>query len=120
LTAPAHWSGYVYYYVASLIGLGLLIAGVIGIFNGAIQVAAPASAPEYRYRVPEVPKLEESPGATAPAQPQNRRQLERDAATAVRREGVYRAARGLVLAVVGTPVFAWHIRRARRLESRAD
>ena len=116
-TPPRHWSGHVYYYTASLVGLSLVLFGAVGVMRGLLQAAVPTAAPEFRYSQEIYPERLEPP-STSP-QPtlsptERRRQV---AVDRIRAEGLFRAVEGLSLAVVGAPVFVWHIRRARRREA---
>lgn len=118
--AGHHWTGYVYYYAASLIGLGLVIGGLVGVFRGMLQTALPRATPEFRFRADE-PLFREPPfreGGPSPATPSPAEidRAEREAVDELRTEGLYSAAQGASFAIVGGPVFLWHIRRARERE----
>jgi hypothetical protein len=47
------WLPLVYYYLATLVGLVVLLFGVIGGLNGLVQAALPQLAPEVRFAVSE-------------------------------------------------------------------
>lgn len=113
-----HWTGHVYYYVASLVGLGLLVAGLVTTSTGLLKAALPRSAPEFAY-AKEEQFFRVEPKSGKPAEtptPAERRENERNAESRITREGVFSAAQGGFLVIIGAPIFVWHIRRARERE----
>lgn len=115
--ANRHWAGHVYYYLAALVGLGFVIAGLVMTTHGLLQAALPTATPEYQYRSDprSLPRYEEEKTPSSPT-PAQIREAKREARSALRTEGFYRALNGLAFAGVGFPVFWWHIRRARERE----
>ena len=113
-----HWSGFVYYYVAALIGLSFVLFGLVSVYSGLIQSALPRSSPDFEYRR-DVNGAEPRNNQTPPPSPspeQIRNQEDR-AAEELRAEGFFQALQGFGATVVGVPVFVWHIRRARKREA---
>lgn len=124
-----HWATLIYYYLVALVSLSFVIAGTIGAGYNLIQAAFPQLSPDVRY-------WDQSLGYNsgwvrpAPGPPGDRAELTlrdqqsrttlittRKATTdRLRDEGFYKALQFAVFAVVGFPVFFWHIRRARRHE----
>ncbi len=109
---PGFWLPSLYYYLAAAIGLVIALVGVIGGLRGLVTAALPQIASEVRYAG--------YPGTTgptgAPLTPQERDQARADAIAAARVGGYADALYGTVAVIVGTPVFVWHLRQARRRE----
>jgi hypothetical protein len=99
-----------------LIGLGLVVAGVVVTFHGLVQAALPTAVPEYRFRSDVQVRPYEEGAKPKPPTPAEIRTAKREARSALRTEGLYGALNGIVFAGVGSPVFWWHIRRARERE----
>lgn len=110
-----HWSGYVYYYVAALIGLGFVLGGAVAGATGLLEAAAPRSAPDFRWQAEPALPFEEVEARRTPT-PEEVEVAEERAAENVRAQGLYNAVQGGVFIAVGLPTFVWHIRRARRRE----
>lgn len=106
------WLPLVYYYLATVVGLAILLVGAIGGLQGLVKAAFPSTAPEVIYSEPRHDKegnpLEESRAEKA--------RRERDARELARLVGFADAVRGGVTGIVGAPVFFWHLRQARRKE----
>lgn len=108
------WLPLVYYYLATLVGLTLLLTGLIGGLGGLVTAALPSASDPFLYEVPPPPPpfeggpIEESPEDTA--------EREADALDRARRSGFAGAIRGGATAAVAFPVFFWHLRQARRKE----
>lgn len=107
-----HWSGYVYYYLAALIGLGFVLGGAVGSTTGLLEAAFPRSSPDFRFQAQPFPY--EGPGETP--DPEELEAAEERATEDVRAQGLFDAVQGVALIAVGLPTFLWHIRRARRRE----
>lgn len=107
------WLPLVYYYLGAVVGLAITLVGVIGGLQGLVTAALPQISSEARYSAPErvAPdgKAEEPSGA-------EQERLKEEAVDRARLGGFDRALRGAVTAVVGAPVFFWHLRQARRRE----
>lgn len=83
------WIGYLYFYVAALIGLGFVLVGTTMALTG----AAKAALPSVYYDGPcDYCDSEEE----------------------VRRNGLEDALSGGITNVIGAPVLIWHLRQARR------
>lgn len=108
-----HWSGYVYYYLAALIGLGFVLGGAVAATSGLLEAAIPRSAPEFRYQVEPIRPFD---GTADTPDPQEIEAAEQRALENVRAEGFFDAVQGAVFVAVGVPTFLWHIRRARQRE----
>ncbi len=106
---PGYWLPSLYYYLAAAIGLVIALVGVIGGLRGLVTAALPQISSEVRYA-----------GTTGPTgallTPQEREQARADAIAAARVGGYADALYGTVAVIVGTPVFVWHLRQARRRE----
>ena len=111
------WVLFVYYYVAALIGLVMLLFGVVGGLRAAVQVALPQTADEVRYSYYEPPLEDGGKGELTPAQEERRREEARQRAIEnARTSGLADLLNGVILAGVGAPVLLWHLRHARREE----
>lgn len=108
------WIPLVYYYLATVVGLSIFLIGVISGFHGLILAALPKASPEVRYAVQESFGTEGKEAAKPSKQELARRRAE--AIESVRLGGYLQALRGAVTALVGGPVFIWHLRQARRRE----
>lgn len=108
------WLPLVYYYLATVVGLALLLTGLIGGLRGLVVAAIPQASHEFGFAEfgptfgPEGERIELSKEERAE---QRERALER-----ARLGGFADALQGLVTAVVAAPVFFWHLRQARRKE----
>lgn len=115
MSGKLHWSGYVYYYLAALIGLAFVLFGLVRVYSGLIQAALPRSSPEFEYRREVVPHAPLNDAAPPPSPSHAEVRAQKDqAAKEIRAEGIYQALEGVGATVVGAPVFLWHIRRARK------
>jgi hypothetical protein len=100
----------VYYYLATAIGLVVLLVGLIGGLRGLVTAAIPDISSEVRYSTHVV-----KPDGTQ-ASPDDEAKLRADAIERARIGGYADALYGAVAVVVGLPVFVWHLRQARRRE----
>jgi hypothetical protein len=102
----------VYYYLATVVGLALVLAGVIGGLHGLVTAAFPKTADEFIFAEPpfspEGDPVKESPSEKA--------EREAEALERSRQSGYAGAIQGGITALVGAPVFFWHLRQARRKE----
>lgn len=105
------WLPAVYYYLATAIGLVILLIGLIGGLRGLVTAALPEISSEVRYSVVYPPTKD---GSTPV--PAEQEQLKQDAIHRARIGGYADALNGAVAVLVGTPVFLWHLRQARRRE----
>ncbi len=121
-----NWIAQLYFYAAAGIGLVLVIAGIISSVFGFIDAINPRATPQFgeiadgrgvdfrlgpgrvfvREREPELDQ-----GATPT--PDEQVGARNSAFRQIRRQGVRNGVRGLVVALVGLPVFLWHLGRAR-------
>jgi hypothetical protein len=109
---PGFWLPSVYYYVATAIGLSIMLFGLIGGLRGLVTAALPQLSGEVRYASSaSYPK----PDGTV-ATPQDKEQAKADAMDQARLGGYADALYGAVAVAVGAPVFWWHLRQARRRE----
>lgn len=106
------WLPLVYYYLATLVGLSLLLAGLIGGLHGLVTAAFPSTASEFIYFEPPFDEK------GRPVKESNSEESEREAEALerARRSGFAGAIQGGTTAIVGFPVFFWHLRQARRKE----
>jgi hypothetical protein len=111
------WLPLIYYYLATVVGLAILLVGLIGGLRGVVQAAFPKTADEYRYSSFAVRPPEVSPEGR-PVKISERAQLDAEEAAfdRARQAGIADAFDGLIAAVVAGPVFFWHLRQARRRE----
>jgi len=100
----------VYYYLATAIGLVVLLFGLIGGLRGLVTAAVPQLSNEVRYSTYVI-----KPDGT-PAEPGQEAELRKDALDRARIGGYADALYGAVTVAVGLPVFVWHLRQARRRE----
>jgi ABC-type cobalamin transport system permease subunit len=107
---PGWWLPMVYYYLATAIGLIILLFGLIGGLHGLVNVALPELSSEARYNTYVV-----KPDGT-PMVPADEAKAKADAIERARLSGYADALYGAVAVVVGAPVFVWHLRQARRRE----
>jgi hypothetical protein len=110
------WLPLVYYYLATAVGLAILLFGLIGTLQGLLTAALPQVSSEARYAVLEAPKLEPRADQSSEPTEAERERAEKQAIERARLGGFERALRGVVNLVVGAPVFFWHLRQARRRE----
>jgi hypothetical protein len=100
----------VYYYLATAIGLVVLLFGLIGGLRGLVTAAVPQISSDVRYASYPV-----KPDGT-PAAPTDEAKARADAIDRARIGGYADALYGAVAVVVAMPVFVWHLRQARRRE----
>jgi hypothetical protein len=107
---PGWWLPMVYYYLATAIGLVVLLIGLIGGLRGVVNAALPELSSDIRYSSYLI-----KPDGTqlSPAEEEKARA---DAIERARLGGYGDALYGAVAVVVGLPVFVWHLRQARRRE----
>jgi hypothetical protein len=115
MTSPRRgsWLPHVYYYLATAVGLIILLIGLIGGLRGLVTAAFPEISSEVRYAA-TIPYPVEKTGTTLT--PAEQEQLRQDAIHRARIGGYADALNGAVAVVVGAPVFWWHLRQARRRE----
>ncbi len=109
---PGGWLPQVYYYLATAIGLAILLVGLIGGLHGLVTAALPQLSSEARYAAP----VTAPDGSKSPATQEERNQARADALERARLGGLADAVYGGVTVLVGLPVFWWHLRQARRRE----
>lgn len=102
----------VYYYLATTVGLVLVLVGVIMGLHGAVQAALPRTGGDFSYSEPPY-DAQGNPVKESKAQKAER---EADALKTSRASGVATGIDGGITALVGAPVFFWHLRQARRKE----
>jgi hypothetical protein len=107
---PGWWLPMVYYYLATAIGLVVLLFGLIGGLRGLVTAAIPEVSSDVRYSSYVI-----KPDGTQ-ASPAEEDKLHADAIERARIGGYADALYGAVTVVVALPVFAWHLRQARRRE----
>jgi len=107
---PGWWLPMVYYYLATAIGLVVLLIGLIGGLRGLVTAAVPEVSSEARYSTYVI-----KPDGT-PATPAQEEEMRADAIERARIGGYADALYGAVAVVVALPVFWWHLRQARRRE----
>lgn len=107
------WLPLVYYYLATVVGLVLLLVGVIGGLNGLVHAAFPRLSDEVRFSTSAFAPDERAPRRVTERE---REVARREAIDLARLGGYSDALEGLITAVVGAPVFFWHLRQARRRE----
>jgi hypothetical protein len=111
---PGSWLPSVYYYVATAIGLIVVLVGLIGGLRGLVTAALPEISSEVRYAA--TAPVPGKPDGSATATPQEAQQAHDDAVHRARIGGYADGLYGAVAVVVGAPVFWWHLRQARRRE----
>ena len=107
---PGWWLPMVYYYLATAIGLVVLLFGLIGGLRGLVTAALPEISSDVRYSTYIM-----KPDGTQASQAEEDK-LRADAIERARIGGYADALYGAVAVVVGLPVFVWHLRQARRRE----
>lgn len=107
------WLPLVYYYVATLVGLAIVLAGLIGGLNGVVTAAFPKTGDPFLY---VEPPFDPETGRPLDESPREEEEREAEALDRARQSGVAGAIRGGTAAIVGFPVFFWHLRQARRKE----
>jgi hypothetical protein len=105
------WLPMVYYYLATAIGLVILLIGLIGGLRGLVTAALPELSSDVRYASSYVMKPD---GTTL--SPADEEKARADAIDRARLGGYADALYGAVAVVVSLPVFVWHLRQARRRE----
>ena len=110
---PGAWLPMVYYYLATAIGLAILLFGLVGGLRGLVTAALPQLSSEARYATyqPAAPD-----GSPAKLTEQESAQARKNTLEQARIGGFSDALSGAVGVVVGLPVFVWHLRQARRRE----
>ncbi len=106
---PGWWLPMVYYYLATAIGLVVLLFGLISGLRGLVTAAVPELSNDVRYG-----SYVYGPNGT-PAN-KSEAELRADAIERARVGGYADALYGAVSVVVALPVFVWHLRQARRRE----
>jgi hypothetical protein len=106
------WLPMVYYYLATAIGLIVVLIGLIGGLRGLVNAALPQLSSEVRYTIYSPVSPDVKQGLSASDQEQARA----DAMERARTSGYADALYGAVAVLVGAPIFVWHLRQARRRE----
>lgn len=114
-TEPAHarraWVVLLYFYLAALVGLGFVIAGVTNALFGIKDIAFPQlGVASYSYES----SLHRDAQGNITATEAERAAARQRAIDDRRREGADNLVDGVILAAVGAPVLIWHLRRGRR------
>lgn len=115
------WISLLYYYLAAMVGLVITLVGIIGGLQALVGAAFPQLSDEVRFseqqfRSPEVePPLRKGRDRDAPTEGELAAARD-EAEERARLNGFAGGLRGLIAALVGAPVFLWHIRQARRKE----
>ena len=107
---PGWWLPMVYYYLATAIGLVVLLVGLIGGLRGLVTAAIPEISSDVRYS-----SYIMKPDGTQASQAEEDK-LRADAIERARLGGYADALYGAVTVAVGLPIFVWHLRQARRRE----
>jgi hypothetical protein len=107
---PGWWLPMIYYYLATAIGLVVLLFGLISGLRGLVTAAVPELSDEARYT-----SYVYGPNGT-PINKSEEAELRADAIERARIGGYADALYGAVTVVVALPVFVWHLRQARRRE----
>jgi hypothetical protein len=111
---PGAWLPSVYYYVATAIGLIVMLVGLVGGLRGLVTAALPEISSEVRFAA--TAPVPGKPDGSTTLTPQEQQQVHDDAVHRARIGGYADALYGAVAVVVGAPVFWWHLRQARRRE----
>jgi hypothetical protein len=111
---PGAWLPSVYYYLAAIVGLVILLVGLIGGLRGLVTAAVPGISNEVRYPA-YAPAFDKTGNPITPT-PDEEARARADAEERARIGGLADALYGAVAVVVATPVFLWHLRQARRRE----
>jgi hypothetical protein len=104
------WLPMVYYYLATAIGLVVLLVGLIGGLRGVVNAALPELSSDVRYSSYLI-----KPDGTQ-LSPVDEQKARADAIERARLGGYAEALYGSVGVLVGLPIFIWHLRQARRRE----
>jgi hypothetical protein len=111
------WVVLLYFYVAALVGLGFVVAGITMALFGAKDALFPGlGLPRYSYEYPAPPDF------GMPTEPtEEQRRAAKDRAIDERRGGgLDGMLSGLIIAGVGAPVLVWHLTRGRALSAAAE
>lgn len=103
------WVPSLYYYLATIVGLGFLLGGVTATLIGLRRAVIPELTENYSYY--EGPYEEGKQPGKAEQQRQREQNIDNE-----RRRGWSKAIDGAIFSLVGAPVFFWHLRQARRRE----
>lgn len=110
------WIGTAYYYIASLIGLAMIIAGTVGMLQSGLDALFPRASSDYQWRSVPEPIFVDGRDTPATPSPAEKRARQQEAVDQIRAESTRDAVGSGIIAAVGAPVFLWHIRRARARE----
>ena len=113
-TRRGRWIPLVYYYLATVIGLTIMLVGLIGGLQGLVKAAIPQISDEARYAQVERPLVRSGRQIDFDEEAEERARA--NAIENARLSGFAAALEGLVTAAVGAPIFLWHLRQARRSE----
>ena len=91
-----------------------MLVGLIGGLHGLVKAAIPQISDEVRFAQVERPI--DRNGRQIDFDEEDERRAKDKAIENARLSGFAAALEGLVTAVVGTPIFLWHLRQARRTE----
>lgn len=109
------WLPLIYYYLATVVGLAILLVGLIGGLRGVVQAAFPKTSDEFRFSGFAVREVTPE-GRPVKLRERETLRAEEDALDRARQAGIADAFDGLIAALVAGPVFFWHLRQARRRE----
>lgn len=110
------WLPLVYYYLATVVGLVIMLVGIIGALRGLVQAIIPEASNEVRFSIAEQPRLTPEGKEAKELTGAEKDKVRAESIERARLGGYFNALQGLVTAVVGAPVFVWHLRQARRKE----
>ncbi len=113
--ARGRWIPLVYYYLAATVGLAITLVGIVGMLNGAVVAVLPKLSSEVRY-LETAPPRDPSGAPADNLSAAERERIRDDSIERARLGGIERTVRGGVTALVGAPVFVWHLTQARRRE----
>ncbi|MEO7803742.1 MAG: hypothetical protein ABIS18_04735 [Actinomycetota bacterium] len=103
------WLPSVYYYLATIIGLGFMLGGVTSTLIGLRHAVLPELGDQY-YSTPYIEGEQKKPSVA------DEKRIRAENIENERRRGWSKAIDGAIFSLVGAPVFFWHLRQARRRE----
>jgi hypothetical protein len=106
------WLPLVYYYLATIVGLALVLIGIIGGLHGLVTAALPSTSDQVTFMEPPF----NAQGDPVKETPSEKAQREAEALKRARQSGYADSIQGGITAIVGLPVFLWHLLQARRKE----
>lgn len=108
------WIPVVYYYLATAVGLAITLVGLIQGLHGLVIAAIPQVSDEVRFI--SVERHFGPEGEKVRLTEEEKTEAREEAIERARLGGFAGALKGLITALVGAPVFFWHLRQARRRE----